>query len=420
VIRVGGPLLAFFAIFLVSFWAFLRWSDWTPSIVHTCRGFQGFLQSPDRPPIPASGPPPDVKLDQWEPCRCPSTAFVSRAETERDDMDLPADMWMVADPGKLNDTVTVVVYMGKKRRDSWLAHNLIPLLTCPLVKEVLIDWWPDVPFGPLPQDSSLWETPTPPQEPVPFPKTVRLIAGKRDLGERFLIGNETSTDYVLNLDDDRSFECETIFKMAVVAHLYGGDSKLVGTEDLSRSFAVCTETGEFHYQADPGNIILTAAALVPRRLLLEYEHTMPRGLMEMFNRELNCEDMAMNWVAAHSSPDGQAALYLDNARSLENWSSLWGLSWRNGGALVAAFRRSACLNLLVEALTPLPRDWTIPAAISYRIDANSILYDPKRYAQKAAAGAGAGGGGGGVAGLRTSSARGECSDRRDAEGCRRE
>ncbi|CEM02020.1 unnamed protein product [Vitrella brassicaformis CCMP3155] len=304
-------------------------------------------------------------LDHWVTQECPKVRWMREFQRERPssrskEITNVVSLDMRSFPmAMLNNSLTAVVYLGEKRRDTW-AETMIPKMqACPLVKEVLIDWWPE-------SDLSLSKL------PVKSLKKVRVADGKRGLGERWLIGEQITTPFTATFDDDRGFSCHLLHRLMIMAMRF--PNKIATLSEFGRRIMHCPSLNENQLQyklsKSKGAITLPVAAVVGTSSLVAYAKLMPRPIIDMMNKELNCEDMALNWVVAQMAPDGQTGVVLEEKHlgatgDYIDMDDLKGLSATVNGQV----RRNACLNMLAQLLP----QWRVPKPPKFSVHVRDPL-----------------------------------------------
>jgi len=122
--------------------------------------------------------------------------------------------------------------------------------------------------------------------------------------------------------------------------------------------------------------------VIAKSLLISYKELMLPSVVELINRELNCEDVALNWLVASISGDNQSGsasrlhsphmhsgvssvgVFLDEelVEGIVHLVDRKGLSKK----MNPVERRSACLNMMVSVLAgwPVPHGRTVATVIS--------------------------------------------------------
>jgi len=192
----------------------------------------------------------------------------------------------------------------------------------------------------------------------------RVLPGERGLGERFYVAEYIDTPFTLILDDDKTFTCADIHKFLLAARLF--PRRIISVHENRRTIRRCvdgTKTTLYYgteNDSDQDNIALTSAALMSTSLLLAYMKLVPRPVIDLINRERNCEDMLFNWLTAYISGDEQEACVIVEDSSLYGFDGgKESLSWRGDHMP----KRDGCLNLLREVFP----DWPIPRPSSFRV-----------------------------------------------------
>ncbi|CEM29142.1 unnamed protein product [Vitrella brassicaformis CCMP3155] len=94
-------------------------------------------------------------------------------------------------------------------------------------------------------------------------------------------------------------------------------------------------------------------------VLEKYMEFIPQPVVSLMSRERNCEDMCINWLAAHLGGDEQEACVI-----VEDVSILAGPQGRESLLLKnSAARRNACLNFLRDVFP----HWPVPRPSSFRV-----------------------------------------------------
>ncbi|CEM33854.1 unnamed protein product [Vitrella brassicaformis CCMP3155] len=188
---------------------------------------------------------------------------------------------------------------------------------------------------------------------------VRIIPGERGIGERFFAADYVTTPFTLTLDDDRSLSCSGVHKLLLAARQFPG--RIVTSRGFRRSIYECSSGSHaLYYDSDKNdnNIALTSLALMPTSLLKDYKNFMPRSVIDVVNRERNCEDIAMNWLAAHLNDDKVSGVFVDGLEICNGHEGRESLKKRNSEG-----RRDACLNFL-RAILP---EWPVPRPSSLSV-----------------------------------------------------
>ncbi|CEM11531.1 unnamed protein product [Vitrella brassicaformis CCMP3155] len=245
--------------------------------------------------------------------------------------------------------------MGPSRAENWLAKHVRLLEKCLVAHEILIDWWSEK------------ESPSEAAQAY-FRNTskVRLAPGKRGLGDRYFVTEHITTPFTVIVDDDKSFSCDLMHGLLLAAQRF--PNKIITVKKNNRHVYLCKDTQLLwyyrpeRYRIEPdGAIGLTSAALVPTSLMKAYRTMIPPSVIALINRELNCEDMLFNWLAARLNPDNESSVFL-------SYSGGGIFDGRMGGKALckrknSVQRRSACLNY-IRAMFPY---WPIPRVPSYHV-----------------------------------------------------
>eukprot|EP00922_Rhytidocystis_sp_ex-Travisia-forbesii_P007269 GHVS01010578.1.p1 GENE.GHVS01010578.1~~GHVS01010578.1.p1 ORF type:complete len:442 (-),score=25.49 GHVS01010578.1:344-1669(-) len=261
-------------------------------------------------------------------------------------------------------SVTIGVRLGRKRAALWL-REFLPVVAseCDVVKEVLLDWWS---AEPIPADL----------QPLMkgFSVPVRVVPGRRELGDRFAIVDHVSTDFVLNLDDDRAFSCDSIRRMVLAGRHFPG--KLIGPSDLGRGIMRCPTTGylKYTYAAGYDNFVLNGAALIPADTMRAYFAMIPKALISLEHHLKTCQDVFLYFTAASLNNNGIMAVKVLNVESLHHNEFQYQMetSISQHVSVQQWYReRSACLNLILEVLPVIP-NLSVLAIIKTVNDENGV------------------------------------------------
>mmetsp|Transcript_36294 Transcript_36294/g.104119 ORF Transcript_36294/g.104119 Transcript_36294/m.104119 type:complete len:189 (-) Transcript_36294:471-1037(-) len=166
------------------------------------------------------------------------------------------------------------------------------------------------------------------------------------------------------VQDDRGFSCEILYRLLILVVRF--PSKIVTTTEMGRSILKCEDEARMRYPyfPDHGEIALPSASVIAKSLLISYKELMLPSVVELINRELNCEDVALNWLVASISGDNQSGVFLDEelVEGIVHLVDRKGLSKK----MNPVERRSACLNMMVSVLAgwPVPHGRTVATVIS--------------------------------------------------------
>eukprot|EP01068_Selenidium_serpulae_P016668 Selendium_serpulae@DN6313_c0_g1_i10.p1 len=220
----------------------------------------------------------------------------SFCNTDTPDKD-QADISVQLGPDTLR-SVTAVVLMGQDRAHHWATMFLPRLVTCDVLKQILVDWWPE---APVPQHvGDLFWPKTVREGSVP----VRVIPGKRGLCDRYLIAQYIDTPYVYNTDDDRGFSCQDLKRFLAASRHCTKMGKRCMASAEARVIEECqTAPRHFAYNSidrktNQDNFVIPNTAVWPTEFLHIYEKLVPTVFRETCNIIRNCEDVAFNWAVS--------------------------------------------------------------------------------------------------------------------------
>ncbi|CEM29144.1 unnamed protein product [Vitrella brassicaformis CCMP3155] len=267
-------------------------------------------------------------LEQWIPqssshWQCTRAVSLRR----RDRFTRPSTLTLNKDDTPISDlqgSVTVAVRLGPFRAEYWGKHFLTPLEQCIYIKEIVFDTW-------VPADQSIVDFRAALGEQLMKANSTkaRVLPGERGLGERFYVAEYVDSPFTLVLDDDRSMKCAEIHKLLLAGRLF--PRRVVSGLDHRRSIYKCGSSDALFYSPVVG----------------------------LINREKNCEDMTINWLAAHLNGDEQeSCVIVEDASALVGPQGSESLSRTNTEA-----RRDACVNFLRDVFPY----WPVPRPSSFRV-----------------------------------------------------
>nr|VZI13850.1 unnamed protein product [Spirometra erinaceieuropaei] len=148
----------------------------------------------------------------------------------------------------------------------------------------------------------IWNGPEPPPAYLRWPKLhvpIRVVkGGKNSLNNRFAPYDVIKTDALLMLDDDVLLRHDEII-LAFRVWRENRD-RIVGFPARGHFWSYNTQ--EWYYNSDYAceySMVLTGAAFVHRYYLHAYTYEMPSRIREIVDEEMNCEDIAMNFLVSH-------------------------------------------------------------------------------------------------------------------------
>eukprot|EP01012_Entosiphon_sulcatum_P022908 TRINITY_DN27888_c0_g1_i1.p1 TRINITY_DN27888_c0_g1~~TRINITY_DN27888_c0_g1_i1.p1 ORF type:complete len:829 (+),score=166.57 TRINITY_DN27888_c0_g1_i1:113-2599(+) len=125
-------------------------------------------------------------------------------------------------------------------------------------------------------------------------------AERNSLNSRFLPLSQIATEAVLSMDDDIFATCDEI--MFAYAAWLQNPSTLVGfpaRRHLFNSSANSFEYSSLH--GDTYSLVLTGAAFFHSLYLTLYTFALPPSVLQHIDQNMNCEDIAMNFLVGHHS-----------------------------------------------------------------------------------------------------------------------
>ncbi|VDL99428.1 unnamed protein product [Schistocephalus solidus] len=164
----------------------------------------------------------------------------------------------------------------------------------------------------------VWNGPEPPPVYLRWPKLhvpILVVKGeKNSLNNRFAPYDIIKTDALLMLDDDvllrhdeiiLAFRLRRVWSKIAVALLFyrvwrENRDRIVGFPARGHFWSYSTQ--EWYYNSDYAceySMVLTGAAFIHRYYLHAYTYEMPSRIREIVDEEMNCEDIAMNFLVSH-------------------------------------------------------------------------------------------------------------------------
>uniref|UniRef100_A0A7S1K7U5 Glycosyl transferase 64 domain-containing protein n=1 Tax=Vitrella brassicaformis TaxID=1169539 RepID=A0A7S1K7U5_9ALVE len=297
----------------------------------------------------------NATLDQWKPASgpCSPRSSLQRRTTFRRQTTLSLKKEDAASEN-LQGSVTAAITMGPFRAKHRVKHFLTPLEQCIYIKEIVFDTW-------VPADQSIVDFRAALGEQLMKANSTkaRVLPGERGLGERFYVAEYIDSPFTLVLDDDRSMKCAEIHKLLLAGRLF--PRRVVSGLDHRRSIYKCGSSDAlfYSYSRNDDNLALTCGALLSTSLLQSYTQIIPKPVVGLINREKNCEDMTINWLAAHLNGDEQeSCVIVEDASALVGPQGSESLSRTNTEA-----RRDACVNFLRDVFPY----WPVPRPSSFRV-----------------------------------------------------
>uniref|UniRef100_A0A0V0JBP5 Exostosin-3 n=1 Tax=Schistocephalus solidus TaxID=70667 RepID=A0A0V0JBP5_SCHSO len=148
----------------------------------------------------------------------------------------------------------------------------------------------------------VWNGPEPPPVYLRWPKLhvpILVVKGeKNSLNNRFAPYDIIKTDALLMLDDDVLLRHDEII-LAFRVWRENRD-RIVGFPARGHFWSYSTQ--EWYYNSDYAceySMVLTGAAFIHRYYLHAYTYEMPSRIREIVDEEMNCEDIAMNFLVSH-------------------------------------------------------------------------------------------------------------------------
>ncbi|MES1915446.1 MAG: hypothetical protein MHM6MM_007389 [Cercozoa sp. M6MM] len=286
-------------------------------------------------------------------------------------------------------TVSALVRGGSTRLPLYMRNALPAILKCKTTKRVVVSMWDMDSTAAfrlfkrsatndalLSQYTCLNEHSLEqlPESPVVFtleghPMLV-LAPTKTGLGDRFGVEHEFQkrradgkianpvsefesllgdVDYVANTDDDRWFSCSAM--EAVVRAANTTRIQMPAKNAVTRPMGWRRHDDEVCGIYGTGKMVhalaLAGAAFVPKRALDMYMRILPQRVRDLISRELNCEDIAFNYVVSLLHRDSRTYNFLDDGSASEANFGGRTLTQTNTWA-----RRGSCVQLLTKVFEP--------------------------------------------------------------------
>eukprot|EP01064_Diplonema_japonicum_P008056 TRINITY_DN15593_c0_g1_i1.p1 TRINITY_DN15593_c0_g1~~TRINITY_DN15593_c0_g1_i1.p1 ORF type:complete len:812 (+),score=123.76 TRINITY_DN15593_c0_g1_i1:51-2486(+) len=208
----------------------------------------------------------------------------------------------------------------------------------------------------------IWsESPNPPvfQNGKGAPVFIDNHYPSQSLNGRFKTQRNVTTEVVFSVDDDVRVTCRD---------LHGAHKEWTNNRERIVGFfprVVQKQRGGWRYRAFPAveawqqySIVLSKAAFIPTKLLRAYTSSNPRQVAtrRLVERERNCEDIAMQFVAAHVTEE-PPLFYSPRDEVVDYGSWLFGL-WMSG----LSSRRAAGQHMIdrSKCVTELSKIWSRP------------------------------------------------------------
>ncbi|KAM7535456.1 hypothetical protein Aperf_G00000096652 [Anoplocephala perfoliata] len=148
----------------------------------------------------------------------------------------------------------------------------------------------------------IWNNPKPPSENILWPQLhvpIHVVrSGKNSLNNRFLPYDIIKTEAVLMLDDDVTLRHDEIVLGFRVWR--ENRDRIVGFPARGHFWSSTNQS--WYYNSAHSceySMVLTGAAFIHRYYLHAYTNEMPAQIREIVEQELNCEDIAMNFLVSH-------------------------------------------------------------------------------------------------------------------------
>uniref|UniRef100_A0A8D9DRV7 glucuronosyl-galactosyl-proteoglycan 4-alpha-N-acetylglucosaminyltransferase n=1 Tax=Cacopsylla melanoneura TaxID=428564 RepID=A0A8D9DRV7_9HEMI len=180
-------------------------------------------------------------------------------------------------------TIVILTY----ERDQVLINSLSRLNNLPYLNKVVVVWNSVQP----PRDDLRW-----PDIGVPV-HVVRT--NSNDLNNRFKPYDVIETEAVLNMDDDVYLRHDEI--MFAFRVWREQRDRIVGFPGRYHAWDLNNQGGWLYnsnYSCEL-SMVLTGAAFIHTYYLHEYTHVMPQAIRDQVAQDMNCEDIAMNFLVSH-------------------------------------------------------------------------------------------------------------------------
>ncbi|XP_072038914.1 LOW QUALITY PROTEIN: exostosin-like 3 [Amphiura filiformis] len=180
-------------------------------------------------------------------------------------------------------TIVMLTY----ERETVLLTSLQRLMGLPYLNKILV----------------VWNSPEPPNTDIVWPEIhvpIKVIKTKKNsLNNRFLPYDEIETEAILSIDDDAHLRHdEILFGFRVWRE---ARDRIVGFPGRFHAWDLNNKNG-FLYNANYScelSMVLTGAAFFHKYYAYLYSYTMPQAIRDKVDEFMNCEDIAMNFLASH-------------------------------------------------------------------------------------------------------------------------